>query len=142
MKNQLECDIRQALDKVSFKMRRSYNESLRELNLYVGQDNLLARLWQGDGITQMQLREHLKCEPPTVTNMVKSLEQNGFVVRKKDPIDGRVVRIYLTQAGRDLEGPVGEKWQQYQKKLLKDITEQEKVMLLELIQRIRRNLSH
>lgn len=142
MKNQLECDIRQALDKVSFKMRRAYDESLRELNLYVGQDNLLARLWQGDGITQMQLREHLKCEPPTVTNMVKSLEQNGFVVRKKDPIDGRVVRIYLTQAGRDLEGPVSEKWQQYQKKLLKGITEQEKVMLLELIQRIRRNLSH
>ncbi len=36
---------------------------------------LLLRLWVGDGVTQMQLCEHLKCEPPTVTNMVKSLEQ-------------------------------------------------------------------
>ncbi|WP_252312740.1 MarR family transcriptional regulator [Sinobaca sp. H24] len=30
----------------------------------------------------MQLCDHLKCEPPTVTNMVKTLEQNGFIQRK------------------------------------------------------------
>ena len=103
MYDKVDCDIRQSLDKISFQMRRDYSKSLRELNLYVGQDNLLYRLWSDDGLTQMQLCEHLKCEPPTVTNMVKSLEQNGFIYRQRDKQDARVMRIYLTQKGKELE---------------------------------------
>ncbi|WP_430871709.1 MarR family winged helix-turn-helix transcriptional regulator, partial [Escherichia coli] len=81
-------------------------------------DRLLARLWSSDGITQMQLCEHLKCEPPTVTNMVKSLELNGFIYRKRDEQDARVMRIYLTDKGKKLEEPVDLKWKQQQAKLL------------------------
>ena len=140
MDNKVDCDIRQSLDKVSFKMRRDYSENLRELNLYVGQDNLLARLWSGDGITQMQLCDHLKCEPPTVTNMVKSLEQNGFIYRKKDAQDARVMRIYLTDKGRDLEEPVSSKWRQQQEKLLHSISTEERLMLRDLMLRMEKNL--
>lgn len=141
MTNKVDCDIRQALDKVSFQMRRAYTDELRELNLYVGQDNLLARLWTGDGLTQMQLAEHLKCEPPTVTNMVKSLEQNGFIYRKKDAVDGRVMRIYLTEAGKNLQAPVSKKWQYQQEKLLHAIAPDERIILLDLLKRMEKGLS-
>lgn len=140
MKVTVDCDIRESLDKVSSKMRRDYSESLRELNLYVGQDNLLARLWAGDGITQMQLSDHLKCEPPTVTNMVKSLEQNGFIVRKRDALDGRVMRIYLTDKGKELEEPVDFKWKQQQEKLLHSISPEERLVLRDLMKRMEKNL--
>jgi MarR family transcriptional regulator, organic hydroperoxide resistance regulator len=140
MNDKVNCDIRQSLDKISFQMRRDYNESLRELNLYVGQDNLLSRLWIGDGVTQMQLSEHLKCEPPTVTNMVKSLEQNGFIYRKRDEHDARVMRIYLTDKGKELEKPVEFKWKQQQEKLLHSILPEERLILRELMKRMERNL--
>ncbi|QNR20742.1 MarR family transcriptional regulator [Exiguobacterium sp. Helios] len=140
MKVSVDCDIRESLDKVSSQMRRDYSESLREINLYVGQDNLLARLWTGDGITQMQLCDHLKCEPPTVTNMVKSLEQNGFIMRKRDEKDGRVMRIYLTDEGKKLEKPVDFKWKQQQEKLLNGISKEERMMLRDLMKRMERNL--
>ena len=140
MDNKIDCDIRASLDKVSSKMRRDYSESLRELNLYVGQDNLLARLWTGDGITQMQLCDHLKCEPPTVTNMVKSLEQNGFIIRKRDERDGRVMRIYLTDKGKELEKPVDFKWKQQQEKLLHSISPEERIILRQLMKRMEKNL--
>lgn len=140
MDNKVDCDIRQSLDKVSSRMRRDYSESLRELNLYVGQDNLLFRLWSDDGITQMQLCEHLNCEPPTVTNMVKSLEQNGFIQRKRDEHDARVMRIYLTDKGRALEKPVDIKWKQQQEKLLHSVSEEERLILLDLITRMEKNL--
>jgi MarR family transcriptional regulator, organic hydroperoxide resistance regulator len=140
MNDTVDCDIRQSLDKISFQMRRDYNESLRELNLYVGQDNLLSRLWLGDGITQMQLCEHLKCEPPTVTNMVKSLEQNGFIYRKRDQQDARVMRIYLTDEGKELEKPVESKWKQQQEKLLRSILPEERLILRDLMKRMERNL--
>ncbi|WP_330501985.1 MarR family winged helix-turn-helix transcriptional regulator [Peribacillus frigoritolerans] len=140
MNDKVDCDIRQSLDKISFQMRRDYSESLRELNLYVGQDNLLSRLWSGDGVTQMQLCEHLKCEPPTVTNMVKSLEQNGFIYRKRDEHDARVMRIYLTDKGKELEKPVGIKWKQQQEKLLHSILPEERLLLRDLMKRMERNL--
>lgn len=140
MNDKVDCDIRQSLDKISFQMRRDYNENLRELNLYVGQDNLLSRLWLGDGVTQMQLCEHLKCEPPTVTNMVKSLEQNGFIYRKRDEKDARVMRIYLTKKGKELQKPVEFKWKQQQEKLLHSILPEERLLLRELMKRMERNL--
>jgi MarR family transcriptional regulator, organic hydroperoxide resistance regulator len=140
MNDKVDCDIRQSLDKISFQMRRDYNESLRELNLYVGQDNLLSRLWLGDGVTQRQLCEHLKCEPPTVTNMVKSLEQNGFIYRKRDEQDARVMRIYLTDKGKELEKPVEFKWKQQQEKLLHSILPEERLLLRQLMKRMERNL--
>jgi MarR family transcriptional regulator, organic hydroperoxide resistance regulator len=140
MNDKVDCEIRQSLDKISFQMRRDYNESLRELNLYVGQDNLLSRLWLGDGVTQMQLCEHLKCEPPTVTNMVKSLEQNGFIYRKRDEHDARVMRIYLTDKGKELQKPVEFKWKQQQEKLLHSILPEERLILRELMKRMERSL--
>ena len=140
MKVSVDCDIRMSLDKVSSQMRRNYSESLRELNLYVGQDNLLSRLWLDDGITQMQLCEHLKCEPPTVTNMVKSLEQNGFIYRKRDEEDARVMRIYLTDEGKALEEPVRFKWKQQQEKLLQSISAEERLILRDLLKCMEKNL--
>lgn len=140
MDEKVDCDIRELLDKISARMRRDYSESLRELNLYVGQDNLLYRLWLGDGVTQMQLCGHLNCEPPTVTNMVKSLEQNGFIYRKRDEKDARVMRIFLTQKGKELEEPIGIKWRQQQEKLLKSILTEERLLLRRLMKQMESNL--
>ncbi|MDQ0970832.1 DNA-binding MarR family transcriptional regulator [Neobacillus niacini] len=140
MNDNVGCDIRESLDKISSKMRRDYSENLRELNLHVGQDRLLARLWLGDGITQIQLCDHLKCEPPTVTNMVKSLEQSGFIYRKRDEQDARVMRIYLTDKGKKLEEPVDIIWKQQQAKLLHSISPEELLILRELMKRMERNL--
>ena len=102
----IDNEIREHIDKVSSQMRRQYSEMLRELDLHVGQDNLLCKLWRDDGITQMQLTERLNCEPPTVTNMVKTLEKKGFVYRKKDSVDGRVSRVYLTEKGSAVREPI------------------------------------
>ncbi|MEO2259038.1 MarR family transcriptional regulator [Paenibacillus amylolyticus] len=140
MTDTVDCDIRHSLDRISSQMRRNYSESLRELNLYVGQDNLLYRLWLGDGVTQMQLSEHMKCEPPTVTNMVKSLEQNGFIYRKRDVQDARIMRIFLTDKGKELEKPVEYKWREQQEKLLQSISSEDRLILRQLMQQMERNI--
>jgi DNA-binding MarR family transcriptional regulator len=38
---------------------------------------------------------------PTMTGIVRRLEQDGFVQRTRDPDDARAMRIALTEAGRD-----------------------------------------
>jgi len=137
----IEDEIRELLDKISAKMRRDYAELLRELNLHVGQEQLLCRLWREDGMTQIQLSERLNCEPPTITNMVKSLENHGFVVRKRDPEDGRVSRVYLTPAGRNLCEPVEQIWNKQLDKLLAGILPEERLLLRRLMKQMADNLS-
>lgn len=133
-------EIREHIDKISSQMRRQYTEMLRELDLHVGQDNLLCKLWRDNGITQMQLTDYLNCEPPTVTNMVKTLEKKGFVYRKKDTSDGRVSRVYLTEKGLAVREPIEEVYRKQQDKLLKGLTEEERLLLHKFLQEMEKNL--
>lgn len=133
-------EIREHIDKISSQMRRQYSELLRELDLHVGQDNLLCKLWTEDGITQMQLTKLLNCEPSTVTNMVKTLEKKGFVYRKKDSVDGRVSRVYLTEKGLAVREPIEQIWLKQQDKLLKGLTAENRMFLNELLQQMEKNL--
>ena len=133
-------EIREHIDKISSQMRRQYSEMLRELDLHVGQDNLLCKLWTADEITQMQLTELLNCEPSTVTNMVKTLEKKGFVYRKKDPVDGRVSRVYLTEKGLAVREPITQIWRKQQDKLLKGLTAENRELLNEFLQQMEKNL--
>lgn len=66
----IDNDIRENINKISSQIRRQYSESLRQLDLHVGQDNLLCKLWTNGEVKQAQLTEMLNCEPSTVTNMV------------------------------------------------------------------------
>ena len=132
--------IRELLDKISAQMRRDYSEMLRELDLYVGQDNLLCKLWRDNGITHMQLTQYLNCEPPTVTNMVKTLEKKGFVYRKKDSNDGRVSRVYLTEKGLAVREPITKIWCRQKDKLLMGITDEDRLLLNKSLQQMEKNL--
>ena len=133
-------EIREHIDKISAQMRRNYSDSLRQLDLHVGQDNLLCRLWREDGITHMQLSERLNCEPPTVTNMVKTLGKKGFIYRKKDSADGRVSRVYLTEKGIKIRDSIERIWKKQQEKLLKGLSADGRKLLNQLLKQMENNL--
>ena len=51
-------------------------------------------------ITLGKLAEAEQVRPPTMTRIVKALEQQELVVKEQDPGDGRVIRIAATAKGR------------------------------------------
>ncbi len=57
-----------------------------------------------DGISQRELAEALRLSPPTVSKMLQALQKAGAVERRPDAADQRLTRVFLTPAGRDLEG--------------------------------------
>ena len=81
------------------------------------------------------------CEPPTLTNMVKKLEEYGLVTRKKDGLDGRVSRVFLTEKGRALEKPIIEIWRNHQDQNVKDISLEDQITLKRLLEKIDSNLN-
>ncbi|OXM15216.1 MarR family winged helix-turn-helix transcriptional regulator [Paenibacillus herberti] len=136
----IEDEIREILDKVHAQMRRNFAIALRSLNLHVGQEHLLCRLWSGDGVTQQQLCEHLKCEASTVTNMLKTLEKNKLVYRIRDDNDGRISRVFLTEKGREIKEPIEKMWRAQQDKLLNGIVTEERLLLRRILKQMEKNL--
>ena len=134
-------DIRILFTRTSAKMRKDYSDSLRAIDIYVGQDHLLWQLWNQDGVTQTELCDRMGCEPPTLTNMVKKLEAYGLLTRKKDALDARVTRVFLTEEGRKIKGPLDAIWEKHQDKMLKGISMEEQYILKRLLQQIDANLS-
>jgi DNA-binding MarR family transcriptional regulator len=93
-----------ALYRASRAVIRSYAPLLEPLGLTYPQYLALLVLWQRDGASVKQLGERLALDSGTLTPLLKRLEHQGLVERRRGRDDERVVRIHLTAAGRALRG--------------------------------------
>lgn len=121
--------------------RYAVDASLNEIGLHVGQEMILAYLWDEDGRSQSQLAGALCVEPPTVTKMLTRMEQRGLIERRADPADARVSRVYLTDASRRLHGDVNAAWDAVETRLLRGLSADEQTALRRLLQTLLNNLS-
>ena len=60
----------------------------------------LMELTRQESLSHTALAAHLRLEKSTVSRLVKHLEGRGWLVQGRDPTDGRVGRLRLTEAGR------------------------------------------
>ncbi len=73
----------------------------RELGINSLTVRILLMLKREDGLSQHFLTNFLQVDPSMITRSVKELEsKHGWIRRERDPQDNRVVRVYLTEAGR------------------------------------------
>jgi DNA-binding MarR family transcriptional regulator len=91
-----------ALYSASRAVIRAYAPLLEPLGLTYPQYLALLALWSEDGVSVKRLGEQLGLDSATLTPLLKRLEQQGLVERRRDAEDERVVRIDLTAAGRAL----------------------------------------
>ena len=84
-------------------MNRSYQPHLSALGLTYPQYIALVGLWEGDGITVGKLCERLFMETSTLTPILKRLEKQGHIERRRGTRDERQVFLHLTESGRALE---------------------------------------
>lgn len=120
--------------------RVKFRTALAESRLHVGQDLILIELWKEDGPSQRELVERLFLEPSTLTRMLSRMEKAGFVERRPDARDARVFRVYLTEQGRSISGPVDRSWAALEEKALEGLTEEDKLVLRRVLPRIHANL--
>ena len=77
-------------------LRTVFDRRVREVGLTRAQWLVLTRLHRRPGASQSELAEMLEVEKATAGRMIDRLEANGWVVRKADPNDRRINRLYLT----------------------------------------------
>ena len=72
--------------------RNTAHKLLAEIGLHPGQEMILFRLWQADGLTQSELVEKLCVQPATVTKMLNRMVKNGLVDGETVHIDATLIR--------------------------------------------------
>jgi len=72
------------------------------LGLAPAQFMTLLELWDGDGLTQQDLRMRLDVEQATMANTLKRMERDGLITRRAHQSDKRARLVYLTDKARGL----------------------------------------
>ncbi|MBW0148987.1 MarR family winged helix-turn-helix transcriptional regulator [Marinobacter arenosus] len=91
-----------ALYSASLAMTKLYKPLLSDLGLTYPQYLVMLVLWDHDGVSVSALREQLHLDYGTLTPLIKRLESQGLLSRRRSADDERQVLIHLTEQGRDL----------------------------------------
>lgn len=132
-------DVLDLYGRVSKVVRDATDAELRHHGLRLGQDHLLAQLWHDDGRTPGEVAAAMGVTTPAVTKGATVLEGSGLLERRRDPIDQRLVRLWLTPAGRSLQRPVEQARAKVERTLLAGLGDQEVVAFREALEHIQAN---
>jgi MarR family transcriptional regulator, organic hydroperoxide resistance regulator len=109
--------------------------------VYEGQQFVLRLLWREDGLSPGQLARQLGLSTPTVTRAATRMEAAGLLRREPHPGDRRLVRLWLTPRGRELEQVIGPEMRLLTEQTLAGFGAAERAELVQALHRIHANLS-
>jgi len=84
-------------------LTRKFTEMLEPFGLTPFHWLVLCCLWQEDGLPTSSIGDKLKQVGGTLTGVLDRMEERGLVRRERDAHDRRIWRIWLTDAGKELE---------------------------------------
>lgn len=99
----LDNEVGFALYACSKGLIRKYNPVLEGLGLTYTSYLVMLALWERDGISVSELGKKLYLDSGTLTPLLKKMEKQGLLQRRRDETDERVVLILLTPKGRALQ---------------------------------------
>ena len=84
-------------------LSRKFQERLEPFGLTAFHWVVLCCLWKEDGLATSSIGERLQQVGGTLTGVLDRMEERGLVRRERDTRDRRIWRIWLTDAGKQLE---------------------------------------
>ena len=80
---------------------RMYNEEASKFEGSMAIGFALLSIDKENGTPSNYISNRMGMEPTSLTRTLKTLEEKGLIIRKKNPEDGRGVLIYLTPLGKE-----------------------------------------
>ncbi|MDZ8109255.1 MAG: MarR family transcriptional regulator [Nostoc sp. DedQUE12a] len=84
-------------------LSRRFTDRLEPFGLTPFHWLVLCCLWQEDGLPTSSIGDKLKQVGGTLTGVLDRMEERGLVRRERDTQDRRIWRIWLTDAGKELQ---------------------------------------
>ncbi|MGR3811482.1 MarR family winged helix-turn-helix transcriptional regulator [Jiulongibacter sp. NS-SX5] len=93
---------------IDFHIKWTWHAISRMYNIYAGQNDMtmsigyvLLNIDLENGTPATKIGPSIGMEPRSLTRMLKSLEEKGWIYRKTDEKDKRFVNVFLTEAGKE-----------------------------------------
>jgi DNA-binding MarR family transcriptional regulator len=104
-----------------------------------GQAFILAELFIKDDVSQDEIRCILKMDKGTITRAMQRLEDLGFISRKQDAYDRRVVRVFVTEKARAIEQEFFAVLYSWNQGILKGVRREEEAAALSVLRKMAAN---
>jgi len=121
--------------------RARIGDRLAELDLFAGQEQVVQALAAAGSMTMGDLAATLRVRPPTASKTISRLAALGFVERRAEAGDGRIVRVRLTETGFAKAAAIERIWDEVEAELLEDFDNKERRRLRKLLRRVARSLA-
>ncbi len=102
-----------------------FHQTLSQFGLGKGQPPILKYLSDHDGCKQSDIAKIEHLTPATITVMLQTMEKNGLIERKSDENDLRIMRVFITEKGRDIQRKCDDAISKMEKEIYKDFTKEE-----------------
>jgi len=127
---------------LSLTMGRSLQQKLEPYGLTPFHWVVLCCLWEQDGMATSEVASRLKQVGGTLTGVISRMEERNLLHREQDECDRRIWRIWLTDAGRQLEDKLPPLVISTQSKVLAGFSEDEQQQFSALVNRAIANLEN
>ena len=92
-------------------------------------------------VTQREIEKHLNLKNPTVTGLLKRLDEKGFVLCVQSTSDRRCKNIYLTEKAYDIQKKMESDRKKLDKRLTIGMTKKETELLRKGLEKVLYNIS-
>ncbi|HHW17761.1 MAG TPA: MarR family transcriptional regulator [Firmicutes bacterium] len=128
--------VERLLRHVAFIIKKRGREILEDFEITNPQFNALLTLREHPDITMGELCEKLFLACSTATDLIDRLEKNGYLERRRDPQDRRVIRLSISDKGRHVISEVIAARRRYVASILKQLSQEEIDRLAESLEKL------
>ena len=120
--------------------RQYVYKKMGKVTVYPGQPIIIKTIAENEGISQKDLSDICYKRPATITTMIQKMENQGFIKRKKKKKDKRIIRLYMTEKGKQFHKECSNMSKDLIERTFKGITEEELDSVYNVLKKIKNNI--
>ena len=121
-------------------VQRGLLERLKNTGLTIGQPKVLDYLKDHDGASQKEIAAACYIEAASLTSILNRMEEKGMIERRMLNGNRRSFYIFMTPFGKELQEEVANSFTMLEKEAFRNIPEEKKEELIDLLLTIHNNL--
>lgn len=122
---------------------KDFNKILKTIGITSSQCEVLDYLFHSskENITQRDIERHLNLKNPTVTGLLKRLDEKGFILSVPSVVDKRCKNIYLTEKAYDIQKKMEAGRKKSDRQLTRGMSKKEIQALEKMLEKVLYNIS-
>lgn len=139
----MEKNIGKEIIVLSNRIKRRMRSAAESLGITDTQGRVLKYIWEESKsreVFQKDIEDEFDIRRSSVTQVIQLLERDGLIVRESVERDARLKKLVLTEKAIRIQEVMNGKIRELESQMQKDISEEEREILLNLLRKIKRNI--